>query len=193
MSLRQKSPHPGVPAALPPCQVPAGEGGVGVGAGACWGSGLGPTRGWVSLGVGTEAHWRSASSEVEAPPHNVAPLTSPRPPLLPPRTTHRWPARWPSARSTPGTGCPRASCRATSPPALTSARPTSPTVQHGPPPLTSPVAVLSCALHPPTVPSVPTDMDRSLGKRMKQPEVPTAWQPPPCQEDWDAGECPAGC
>ncbi|XP_010564857.1 PREDICTED: gametocyte-specific factor 1 [Haliaeetus leucocephalus] len=33
---------------------------------------------------------------------------------------------------------------------------------------------------------LPHEMDRSLGKKMKQPEVPTAWQPPPCQEDWDA-------
>ncbi|KAM9617142.1 gametocyte-specific factor 1 isoform 3-T12 [Morphnus guianensis] len=33
---------------------------------------------------------------------------------------------------------------------------------------------------------LPHEMDMSLGKRMKQPEVPMAWQPPPCQEDWDA-------
>ncbi|XP_075581008.1 LOW QUALITY PROTEIN: gametocyte-specific factor 1 [Pelecanus crispus] len=29
-------------------------------------------------------------------------------------------------------------------------------------------------------------MDMFLGNRMKQPEVPTAWQGPPCQEDWEA-------
>ncbi|XP_063215337.1 gametocyte-specific factor 1 isoform X4 [Chroicocephalus ridibundus] len=29
-------------------------------------------------------------------------------------------------------------------------------------------------------------MSASIGNRMKQTEVPTTWQPPPCQEDWEA-------
>ncbi|XP_064330515.1 gametocyte-specific factor 1 isoform X2 [Phalacrocorax carbo] len=33
---------------------------------------------------------------------------------------------------------------------------------------------------------VPAEVDTSCGNRMKQPEVPTAWQGPPCQEDWEA-------
>ncbi|KAM9252227.1 gametocyte-specific factor 1 [Cariama cristata] len=33
---------------------------------------------------------------------------------------------------------------------------------------------------------LPHEMDTSLSNRMKQPEVPTAWQGPPCQEDWEA-------
>ncbi|XP_074663692.1 LOW QUALITY PROTEIN: gametocyte-specific factor 1 [Strix aluco] len=33
---------------------------------------------------------------------------------------------------------------------------------------------------------LPHEMDMSLGNRMKQPEIPTAWQSPPCQEDWEA-------
>ncbi|XP_074989714.1 gametocyte-specific factor 1 isoform X3 [Calonectris borealis] len=35
-------------------------------------------------------------------------------------------------------------------------------------------------------PDLPHETDTSLGNRMKQPEVPTAWQGPPCQEDWEA-------
>ncbi|XP_074931744.1 gametocyte-specific factor 1 isoform X2 [Phalacrocorax aristotelis] len=35
-------------------------------------------------------------------------------------------------------------------------------------------------------PDLPHEVDTSCGNRMKQPEVPTAWQGPPCQEDWEA-------
>ncbi|XP_076220227.1 uncharacterized protein LOC143173997 isoform X2 [Aptenodytes patagonicus] len=35
-------------------------------------------------------------------------------------------------------------------------------------------------------PDLPHETDMSLGDRMKQSEVPTAWQGPQCQEDWEA-------
>ncbi|XP_059688828.1 gametocyte-specific factor 1 [Gavia stellata] len=35
-------------------------------------------------------------------------------------------------------------------------------------------------------PDLPHETDTSHGNRMKRPEVPTAWQCPPCQEDWEA-------
>ncbi|XP_042652775.1 gametocyte-specific factor 1 isoform X3 [Tyto alba] len=35
-------------------------------------------------------------------------------------------------------------------------------------------------------PDLPHEMDMSLGDRAKQSDVPTAWQSPPCQEDWEA-------
>ncbi|KAK4807381.1 hypothetical protein QYF61_027424 [Mycteria americana] len=36
-------------------------------------------------------------------------------------------------------------------------------------------------------PDLPHEMDAPFGDGMKQPEVPAAWQGPPCQEDWEAG------
>ncbi|XP_072703501.1 gametocyte-specific factor 1 isoform X7 [Ciconia boyciana] len=35
-------------------------------------------------------------------------------------------------------------------------------------------------------PDLPHEMDTSFGDGMKRPEVPAAWQGPPCQEDWEA-------
>ncbi|XP_075381739.1 gametocyte-specific factor 1 isoform X5 [Mycteria americana] len=35
-------------------------------------------------------------------------------------------------------------------------------------------------------PDLPHEMDAPFGDGMKQPEVPAAWQGPPCQEDWEA-------
>ncbi|NXR85351.1 GTSF1 factor, partial [Hypocryptadius cinnamomeus] len=35
------------------------------------------------------------------------------------------------------------------------------------------------------LPPDPEDMAKTAG------DPPQAWQPPPCQEDWDAGEAPA--
>ncbi|GAB0201406.1 gametocyte-specific factor 1 [Grus japonensis] len=35
-------------------------------------------------------------------------------------------------------------------------------------------------------PDLPHEMGAPLNNGLKQPEVPTAWQGPPCQEDWEA-------
>lgn len=106
------------------------------------------------------------------------------------RTTRRWLARWRSVLSTPGTGCRGPSCRDTLPAAPTSACSSTLRVRGHPVPSCSSDPLTRT--HVPIVPSVPTELSLCTGDQAKQPKVPVAWQAPPCQEDWEAGECPKG-